>query len=172
MAAANSKGLKDCHSFIYKAPTWNGDNFYFWRDKLESYFLSFDEDIWEMVLNGYTHPTNEEGSKIARKDMNKLQLKYFQNHHKARTILLSIIPYDVYEKLKKRESAYDILESLRNSLEEKSHEGIQDDVTSCEESKSSEETSESESRYAFLAEDDIIEDSQKDTDLSTSEDDE
>ena len=151
MAATNSLGLKNHYSFIYKAPTWNGDNFYFWRDKLESYFLSFDEDIWEMVLNGYTHPTNEEGSKIARNDMNKLQLKDFQNHHKERTILLSIIPYDVYEKLTKRESAYDILESLKSSLEEKSHEGIQDDVTSCEESKSSEETSESESRYAFLA---------------------
>lgn len=45
-------------------------------------------------------------------------------------------------------------------------------MTSCEESKSSEETSESENRYAFLAEDDDIEDSQKDADLSTSEDDE
>lgn len=154
MAAANSLGLKNHYSFIYKAPTWNGDNFYFWRDKLESCFLSFDEDIWEVMLNGYTHPTNEEGSKIARKDMNKLQLKDFQNHHIARTILLGIIPYDVYEKLTKRESAYDVLESLKNSLEEKSHEEIRVDVTLFEESRSSEETSESESSYAFPSEDD------------------
>lgn len=45
-------------------------------------------------------------------------------------------------------------------------------MTSCEESKSSEETSESESSYAFLAEDDVTEDSQKDADVSTSENDE
>lgn len=170
MAAANLKGLKDCYSFIYKAPTWEGDNFYFWRDKLESYFLSFDEDIWKIVLNGYTHPTNEEGLKIARKDMNEGQRKDFQNHHRARTILLDVIPYDEYEKITKKESAYDIIESLKNSLEEKSHEEIQVDVTSCEKSRSSEETSESESSYAFLAENDVIEDCQRNADLVTSED--
>ena len=172
MAAANSLGLKNHYSFIYKAPTWNGDNFYFWRDKLESYFLSFDEDIWEMVLNGYTHPTNEEGSKIARKDMNKLQLKDFQNHHKARTILLDAIPYDVYEKLAKKESAYDLVESLRSLQEEESYEKTQEDVTSCEESRSSEETSESERSDARITENDVTENSQKDADLNTSEDDE
>ena len=171
MAAANSKGLKDCYSFISKAPTWNGDNFYFWRDKLESYFLSFDEDIWEVMLNGYTHPTNEEGSKIARKDMNKLQLKDFQNHHKARTILLDAIPYDVYEKLAKKDSAYDLIESLRSLQEEESSEKTQEDVTSCEESKSSEEMSESERGDTHIAENDVTENFQKDADLHTSEDD-
>ena len=80
MAAANSKGLKDYYSFVYKAPAWKNENFYFWKDKLESYFLGFNEDLLEMILNEYTHPTNEVGSKIGRKDMNELQLKDFQNH--------------------------------------------------------------------------------------------
>lgn len=172
MAAAYLKGLKDYYSFIYKAPAWKNDNFYFWRDKMESYFLGFNEDLWEMVIKGYIHPTNDEGLKITRKEMNDSQRRDFQNHHKARTILLDVIPYDVYEKITKKESAYDIVESLRSYLEEESCEKTQEDMTSCEESNSSEETSESESSYAFLAENDVTRDSQKDDDLVTSEDDE
>ena len=169
MAAANSKGLKDYYSFVYKAPAWKNENFYSWKDKLESYFLGFNEDLLEMILNGYTHPTNEVGSKIGRKDMNELQLKDFQNHHKARTILLDAIPYDVYEKLAKKDSAYDLVESLRSLQEEEFYEKTQEDVTSCEESKSSEEPSESERSDARIAENDVTENSQKDADLSTSE---
>lgn len=172
MAAANSKGLKDYYSFVYKAPAWKNENVYFWKDKLESYFLGFNEDLLEMILNGYTHPTNEVGSKIGRKYMNELQLKDFQNHHKARTILLDAIPYDVYEKLAKKESAYDLVESLRSLQEEKSYEKTQEDVTSCEESRSSEDTSESERSDVRIAENDVTENSQKDADLSTSENDE
>lgn len=173
MAAANSSGLnfnKNYYSFIYKAPIWKGDNFYFWKDKLESYFLGFDEDLWETVLNGYIHPTNKEGMKIGRKDMSELQRKDFQNHHKARAILLGTISLDEYEKIPHKESAHDILESLKSSFEERLCEESQADMTSCEGSKSSDKTSKSESNHAFLAENDIIEDSQKDADMTTSED--
>lgn len=119
MAAANSKGLncnEDYYSFVYKAPIFRGDNFDFWKDKLESFFLGFDEDLWEIVLNGYIHPTNEEGMKIKRRDMSELQRKDFQNHHKARTILLGTISFDEYEKIPRKESAHDILESLNVPL--------------------------------------------------------
>lgn len=170
MAAANSKGLKDYYSFVYKVPIFKGENFYFWKDELESYFLGFDEDLWEIVINGYIHPTNEDGMKIERRAMSELQRKDFQNHHKARTILLEAISYDDYEKIARKESAHDILESLKSSFEEKSDENIQVDVTSYEGSESSDQSSESESDCALLADIDVTEDSDINVDLVILED--
>lgn len=123
MAAANFQGLnsyEDYYTFINKAPIFNGENFDFWKDKLESFFLGFDEDLRDTVINGYIHPTNGKGMKIDRRSMSESQKKDFQNHHKARIILLEAISYDEYEKITRRESAHDILKFLKSSYEEKS----------------------------------------------------
>lgn len=120
MAAADDSGLnnnafEERDRITIKAPFFDGENFEYWKDKIESFFLGFDENLWDLVFDGYTHPTNDEGKKIDRKSMTELQKKKFQNHHKARTILLNAISYTEYEKITNRESAHDMFESLKET---------------------------------------------------------
>ncbi|CAI8595590.1 unnamed protein product [Vicia faba] len=63
------------------------------KDRIESFFLAHDADLWDMVIDGYMHPVDESGQKIDRKRMSDQQKRDFRNHHKARTILLSAISY-------------------------------------------------------------------------------
>lgn len=79
--------------------------------------------------------------------------------------MLEAISYDEYEKVTRKESAYDILEFLKRSYEQEN----QDEVTSCEESESFDKSSESESDCALLADIDITEDSDTYADLVKSE---
>ena len=88
---------------VEKPPIFDGENFDYWKDKIESFFLAHDVDLWDMVVDGYIHPVDERGQKIDRKRMTDHQKKDFRNHHKARTILLSSISYSEYEKITNRE---------------------------------------------------------------------
>ena len=76
-----------------KPLVFDGENFDYWKDKIESFFLAHDADLWDMVIDGYMHPVDESGYKIDRKRMSDQQKRDFRNHHKARTILLSAISY-------------------------------------------------------------------------------
>lgn len=79
-------------------PMFDGETFDYWKDKIESFFLGYNADLWDLVINGYTHPTYDGGKKIDRKSMTEAQKKVFKNHHKARTILLNAISHTKYEK--------------------------------------------------------------------------
>ena len=51
-----------------RPPVFDGEDFDYWKDRLESFFLGHDSDLWDIVLDGYTHPTDSEGNKIDRKN--------------------------------------------------------------------------------------------------------
>jgi len=76
-----------------KTPIFDGQNFEYWKDRLESFFLGYDADLWDIVIDGYSPPTDRSGNKIERKAMTDTQKKEFKNHHKARTILLNVISH-------------------------------------------------------------------------------
>ena len=61
-------------------------------------------DLWDLVFDGYTHPIDDKGQKIARSAMTDAQKKVYKNHGKARTIILSDISYNEYEKITNRET--------------------------------------------------------------------
>src|SRR3954466_15610315 len=100
-----------------RPPVFDGENFEYWKDKLESYFLGLDGDLWDLLLDGYKHPVNATGVKLTRQEMNDDQKKLFRNHHKCRTVLLNAISHAEYEKISNRETAYDIYESLKMTHE-------------------------------------------------------
>ena len=77
---------------------FDGEDFAYWKDRLESFICGYDPDLWDVVLDGYKHPEDGDGNKIERKAMNKAQKAYYKNHHKARSILLSAISKIEYEK--------------------------------------------------------------------------
>lgn len=100
-----------------KALMFDGEKFDYWKDRIESLFLGFDVDLWDLVIDGYVHPTDDKGNKIDIKSMIELQKNEFRNHHKARTILLNAISYTEYEKITSREASHDIFESLKMTHE-------------------------------------------------------
>src|SRR3954468_4232330 len=97
-----------------RPPVFDGENFEYWKDRLESYFLCH---LWDVVLDSYRHPVNARGLKMSRQEMSDDQKKQFKNHHKSRTILLNAISHVEYEKITNRETAYDIFESLKMTRE-------------------------------------------------------
>src|SRR3954468_5132836 len=96
-----------------RPPVFDGENFECWKDKLESYFLGLDGELWDLLMDGYKHPVTASGVRLTRQEMDDDQKKLFKNHHKCRTVLLNAISHVEYEKISNRETAYDIYESLK-----------------------------------------------------------
>ena len=100
-----------------KPPMFDGENFDYWKDRIESFFLVYDADLWDLVVDGYSHPVDSEGKKVERNSMTEGQKKEFKNHHKARIILLNAISHTEYEKITNRDTAHDMFESLKMTHE-------------------------------------------------------
>src|SRR3954471_12583550 len=100
-----------------RPPVFDGENFEYWKDRLESYFLCQDGDLWDLDLDGYKHPVNARGVNMSRQEMSDDQKKQFKNHHKSKTNLLNAISHVEYEKITNTETAYDIFESLKMTRE-------------------------------------------------------
>src|SRR3954463_16662440 len=100
-----------------RPPVFDGENFEYWKDKLESYFLGLDGELWDLLMDGYKHPVKATGVRLTRQEMNDDQKKLFKNHHKCRIVLLNAISHAEYEKISNRETAYDIYESLKMTRE-------------------------------------------------------
>src|ERR1044072_4767906 len=111
MAVSNSSDNKD-NNYSAKPPIFDGEKFDYWKDKIESFFLGYDIDLWDLVVEGYEQPKDAEGKIIPRSQMMDAQKKTFKDHHKARTILLNAISYAEYEKITDKETAKSIFDSL------------------------------------------------------------
>src|ERR1044072_1737511 len=104
---ANSSESKH-NTYSAKPPIFDGEKFDYWKDRIERFFLGYDVDLWDIVVEGYEHPTDAEGKTISRSQMTDAQKKTFKDHHKARTILLNAISYAEYEKIADKETAKSI----------------------------------------------------------------
>src|ERR1044072_765596 len=100
---ADISSINKGNSYSAKPPIFDSERFDYWKDRIKSFFLGFDMDLWEYVTEGYAIP-------LIR--MNEEQKKKFRNHHKARTILLNSISYSEYEKITDKETAKSIYDSL------------------------------------------------------------
>ena len=49
---------------------FDGEDFEYWKDKLESFILGYDPDLWDMVLDGYKHLVDKDENKIERNGQN------------------------------------------------------------------------------------------------------
>ena len=113
---ANSFENKDNH-YSAKPPIFDGEKFDYWKDRIESFFLGHDEDLWDLVIDGYKPPKDAEGNITSRSQMTEDQKKMFKNHHKARTILLNAISHAESEKITNKETAKSIFDSLQMTHE-------------------------------------------------------
>lgn len=69
-----------------------------------------------MVIDGYTHPTYTDGTKLGRSKMNEQEKKDHKNHRSI-TILLNVISYSEYENITNRDSDKFIFDSLKMTHE-------------------------------------------------------
>src|ERR1044072_741337 len=113
---ANSFENKDNH-YSAKPPIFDGEKFDYWKDRIESFFLGYDVDLWDLVIEGYEQPKDAEGKIVPRSQKTDAQKLMFKNHHKARTILLNAISYAEYEKITDKETAKSIFDSLQMTQE-------------------------------------------------------
>src|ERR1044072_4442470 len=113
---ATSFENKDNH-YSAKPPIFDGERFDYWKDRIESFFLGYDVDLWDLVIEGYKQPKDTEGKTIPRSQMTEAQKKMLKNHHQARTILLNAISYAEYEKITDKETAKSIFDSLQMTHE-------------------------------------------------------
>ena len=104
-------------SYNVKHPIFDGEKFEYWKDRLESFFLGHDSDLWDIVLYGYTPPIDSEGNNIDRKNMDRQQKVDFKNHHRARNIFINVISKMEYEKITNRDTAHDMFGSLKMTHE-------------------------------------------------------
>lgn len=70
-----------------------------------------------MVINGSTHPADENGTKLKRSKMNEQQNNDHKNHHRLGTILLNVISYSECEKITNRDFVKSIFDSLKMTHE-------------------------------------------------------
>lgn len=60
----------DKDHYSTKPPILDWEKFDYWKDKIRRYFIDIDANLWDMVIDGYTHPTYEYGTKLERSKMN------------------------------------------------------------------------------------------------------
>ena len=56
---------KDKDHYSAKPPMFDGEKFDYWKDRIENYFMAYDFDLWDTVVDGYTYPVDDRGVKIA-----------------------------------------------------------------------------------------------------------
>src|ERR1044072_2550065 len=105
------------NTYSAKPLIFDGEKFEYLKYRIESFFLGFDVDLWDIVIEGYKHPKDAEGKHISRSKRTDDKKKTFKDHHKARTILLNAISYAEYEKITNKETAKSIFDSLQMTHE-------------------------------------------------------
>src|SRR4051812_47262128 len=70
-----------------RPPVFDGENFEYWKDKLESYFLGLEGDLWDLLMDGYKHPVNASGVKLTRCHtliFDPPEMTYLQDFHQVK----------------------------------------------------------------------------------------
>ena len=96
-------------------PFFDGTDYPLWKHKMEFYLDSGTINLWDVILDGWTHPMTKEGDKEifkAVKDWTKEQKEANTKNRKAITVLLSYILREEYNEVQRCDSAKDIWETL------------------------------------------------------------
>src|ERR1044072_1902108 len=86
---ATSYENKD-NNYSAKPPIFDGERFDYWKDRIESFFLGYDVDLWDLVIEGYEQLKDTEGKIIPRSQMTEAQKKKITNKETAKSIFDSL----------------------------------------------------------------------------------
>ena len=86
---ANSSENKD-NAYSAKPPIFDGEKFEYRKDRMKSFLLGFDMDLWNLVVDGYEEPKDTEGKIIPRSKMTDVKPGIFNEN-----IITIIVPVSV-----------------------------------------------------------------------------
>lgn len=69
--------------YSVKPPIFDREKFDYWKDIIESFFLGYDANLWDMVVDGYIHPVNPSVDKLGISKMSESQKKDNKNPHRS-----------------------------------------------------------------------------------------
>ena len=65
-------------SYNAKPHVFDGEKFDYWKDRIESFFLGYDADLWDIVTDGYKPPVTNAGVEVPRSKMSDDQKREFK----------------------------------------------------------------------------------------------
>jgi len=106
---------EDKKSDSNNVPRFNGDpeEFSWWKTKIYSYIMGLDEELWDILEDGFGDLTlDEEGAAIDRKKQTPAQKKLYKKQHKIKDIIVAALPRTEYLKMRNKSRAKAMLASL------------------------------------------------------------
>ncbi|KAK2435510.1 gag-protease polyprotein [Trifolium repens] len=105
-----------------KAPKFNGDasTFSWWKDRIYSHLIGFDDELWDLVEEGVTFQGLDEKGRLSveeRKKFTPTDKKLYKKHHKVKDLLIGCITHDEYLKITDKSTAKSIYDSLCSTYE-------------------------------------------------------
>nr|XP_012567261.1 uncharacterized protein LOC101492186 [Cicer arietinum] len=71
-------------------PLFDGEHFEYWKNRLRSFYILQDPELWDLVEYGYIAPKNTDGIEILIKKMNVDKKTMYKMHHKFRTFMINV----------------------------------------------------------------------------------
>ena len=106
---------------INRPPLFTGENYAFWKVRMQIFIESIDCEIWDVIASGLSVPTNNLQEPKPRVQWTVEEKKRFQNDVKARNIISSALTVDEFYRISICKSAQEMWEVLRVT-----HEGTND----------------------------------------------
>ncbi|BAT97540.1 hypothetical protein VIGAN_09100800, partial [Vigna angularis var. angularis] len=106
---------------INRPPLFTGENYAFWKVRMQIFMESIDIDIWDAVASGPFVPTNNMQEPKPRDQWTAEDKKKFGNDVKARNIISSALTVDEFYRISICKTAQEMWEVLRVT-----HEGTDD----------------------------------------------
>ena len=106
---------------LTRPPLFNGDNYPYWKKRMENFIQSVDLDMWDIILDGpHVITTADEGGRLIEKpkaqytdnDKKKVQL-----NHKAMNTLLCSLTEKEFSRVQLCENAKKVWDTLKNTYE-------------------------------------------------------
>ena len=97
---------------------FDGNNYAYWKDRMEIWICSRDLEEWRAIKKGYVHPLDESLSPIPVLDMDTAQVAKYTTSMKALNSLMYALISNEYNKI----SAYITAKEIWDKLETM-HEG-------------------------------------------------
>ena len=106
---------------INRPPLFTGENYAFWKVRMQIFIESIDCEIWDVIASGSPIPTNDLQEPKPRDKWTIEEKKRIQNDVKARNIIASALTVDEFYRVSVCKTAQEMWEVLRVT-----HEGTYD----------------------------------------------
>ncbi|XP_073225675.1 uncharacterized protein [Cicer arietinum] len=84
----------------------------YWKDGFRSFYISLDPKLQDIVEDGYEALKDIAGVEISKKDFTVEQNKQYKMDHKAKTFMMNVITFKVFEKCSNNKTKKSIFNSL------------------------------------------------------------